>query len=183
MNASAFEEQIRFRRLEVTEMRIGELIDAVAVWQSKCIGEKVPLWGDLHFLDFNSTILPRMMLIDIDNGPGFGCYRYWGSAVASADGRDMTGRRISELAPPRHAQYSEEQYRWIAANARPAVFVACLGEKSWDRNYEAVLRMPCRSALDSDIDRVLSVGHYADDAKGIEDFIDAAIRLDDLFNP
>lgn len=176
-------ERRNYQRVDVERMRIGELLEAFTIWRAQCGPDRIPIWGELHFLDFNAAILPRVMLLDVDDGPGFGRYRYWGTAVASANGRDMTGLRVSELAPPRHARYSEEQYRWVVSNASPALFVACLGEKSWDRKYEAVLRMPCRSSSESDVDRVLSIGYYADDANAIEDFIDVDIRLDDLFNP
>lgn len=172
-----------FYRLEIAQILIRELVDAHKVWQSKCAPDGIPHWGDLHFLDFDAVILPRMILLDVDDGPGFGQYRYWGSAVASADGRNMTGLRVSELAPPRHAAYSEEQYRWVVAHARPALFVASLGEKSWDRKYEAMLRMPCRSVPGGAVDRVLSVGHYSDVAKTIEDHLAVDIRVDDYFVP
>ncbi len=171
-----------YYRVETSAMRIAELCDALAVWQSKCRDDGLPVWGDLHFLDFNVRILPRMMLLDVDLQPGFGSYRFWGSKVASADGTDMTGRRVDALAPDRHARYSEEQYRWVVEHARPALFVACLGEKSWDRKYEAVLRMPCRSAADSPLDRVLSIGFYDDVRQAIEDYVDSGIDLANYFD-
>jgi len=171
-----------YYRVETEQMRITELCDALAIWRSKCQGDGLPIWGDLHFLDFDTRILPRMMLLDVDFEPGFGAYRFWGSQVASADGTDMTGRRVDGLAPERHARYSEEQYRWIVTHARPALFVACLGEKTWDRKYEAVLRMPCRSAADSTVDRVLSVGFYDDVRQAIEDYVDTTVDLANYFD-
>ncbi len=172
-----------FYRVDPSAMRITELCDALAVWQSKCRNDGLPVWGDLQFLDFDVRILPRVILLDVDFEPGFGTYRFWGSRVASFNGVDMTGRRVDGLAPDRHARYSEQQYRWIVANAKPALFVACLGEKSWDRKYEAVLRMPCRSAPDSSVDRVLSVGYYDDVPQAIEDYVDAEIDLYNYFDP
>ena len=65
--------------------------------------------GDLHFLDFDAEVLPNIMLLDVDGGTGFGSYRYWGSLVASANAKDMTGLRVSDLVPPRHAAYSVRQ--------------------------------------------------------------------------
>ena len=172
-----------FFRVAVEDMRIAALTQALAIWRSKCRDDGPPLWGDLHFTDFDNDLIPFMMLVDVDGGPGYGHYRFWGSQVASADGKDMTGLRISDLAPPRHAAYSEEQYRWVVENAKPALFVACLGEKSWDRNYEAVLRMPCRSAGDGGIDRVFSIGYYDDVRSAIEDYIDAEVDLHNYFDP
>jgi len=170
-------------RVDVTDMQILPLNAALEVWRSKCPEGDVPIWGDLHFLDFDAEVLPNIMLLDVDGGTGFGSYRYWGSLVASANAKDMTGLRVSDLVPPRHAAYSVRQYRWIVENARPALFVACLGEKSWDRKYEAVLRMPRRSAVDSGIDRVLSVGFYEDAREAIESMIDADIDLENYFDP
>lgn len=180
---SFFDNHPDYFRVNIVDMRIPPLVEAADVWREKCPDIGVPVWGNLHFLDFPAQLLPFMMLVDIDNGPGFGRYRYWGSQVASADGRDMTGLRLSELAPPRHAQYSEEQYRWVVSHGEPALFVACLGEKSWDRNYEAVLRLPCSSAPAVGIDRVLSIGYYHDVRQTIEDYLDADVDLHNYFDP
>ncbi|MEX0694321.1 MAG: hypothetical protein WD075_07760 [Rhodospirillales bacterium] len=171
-----------FYRIEPNAMRITELCDALAVWRSKSRDDVLPVWGDLDFLDFDVRILPRMILLDVDLAPGYGTYRFWGTRVASFNGVDMTGRRVDGLAPERHARYSEQQYRWVVDHARPALFVACLGEKSWDRKYEAVLRMPCRSAPDRAVDRVLSVGYYDDVPQTIENFVDADIDLYNYFD-
>lgn len=170
-------------RIDVEDMRIASLVEAIGVWRNKCVGQACPVWGDLHFLDFADGLIPFMMLVDFDGQPGFGSYRFWGSKVASANARDMTGLRISDLAPPRHAQYSEEQYRWVVAHGKPALFVACLGEKSWDRKYEAVLRLPCRSTSDAGIDRIFSIGYYDDIPETIEGYIDAEIDLHNYFDP
>ncbi len=170
-------------RVDIADMRIAPLNAAHDVWRSKCSKDDVPIWGDLHFLDFDAAILAYMMLLDIDGAPAFGIYRYWGSLVASANAKDMTGLRVSDLAPERHALYCAQQYQWIVEHARPSLFVACLGEKSWDRKYEAVLRMPCRSAVDSGIDRVLSVGFYEDAREAIESMVNADIDLENYFNP
>jgi len=172
-----------FYRVEVGNMRIAELCEALAVWRSKCAADGIPVWGDLDFLDFDPKILPRMILLDVDHGPGLGTYRYWGTRVASFNGVDMTGRRINGLAPDRHAKYSEEQYAWVVEHARPSLFVACLGEKAWDRKYEAMLRMPCRSAPDAPLDRVLCVGFYDDVRQAIEDYVDADVDLENYFDP
>ncbi len=172
-----------YYRVDVESMRIQELCEALDVWRSKRRPDGIPVWGDLDFLDFDTKILPRMILLDVDNGPGFGIYRYWGTRVASFNGVDMTGLRINGLAPARHARYSEEQYRWVVENARPSLFVACLGEKSWNRKYEAMLRMPCRSAADAPLDRVLCVGFYDDVRQTIENYVDADIDLENYFDP
>lgn len=170
-------------RVDVADMRILPLRGALKVWQSKCPDGDVPVWGDLHFLDFDTAVLPYMMLLDVDGAPGVGSYRYWGSQVASANAKDMTGLRVSDLAPERHAAYSARQYEWIVDQARPSLFVACLGERSWDRKYEAVLRMPCRSAAGSDIDRIVSVGFYDDARDAIENMINADIDLANYIDP
>lgn len=177
------EERPDFYRVDVEDMRIPELCDALDVWRAKARDGGVPVWGDLDFLDFDSKILPRMILLDVDHKPGFGVYRYWGTRVASFNGVDMTGLRINGLAPARHARYSEEQYRWVVENVRPSLFVACLGEKAWDRKYEAMLRMPCRSAADAPLDRVLCVGFYDDVPQTIEQYVDAEIDLENYFDP
>lgn len=176
-----------FFRVDVADMRIPGLNDALEIWRAKCHGDDPPVWGDgpgeLYFTDMANDLIPVMMLVDIDHEPGFGSYRFWGSRVASADGRDMTGLRICDLAPSRHAQYSEEQYRWVVSHGEPALFVACLGEKSWNRKYEAVLRMPCRSAPGSNIDRVFCIGHYDDVRQKIEDYIDTDVDLHNYIDP
>lgn len=174
-------------RVDVSDMRIPGLNDALETWRAKCRDGHVPVWGEgpgeLYFTDVSNDLIPFMMLVDLDDQPGVGAYRFWGSRVASADGRDMTGLRVCDLAPPRHARYSEEQYRWVIAHGEPALFVACLGEKSWNRKYEAVLRMPCRSSPDSDIDRVFCIGYYDDVRQKIEDYIDADVDLHNYIDP
>lgn len=176
-------ERADYYRVEVGNMHIQELCEVLDVWRSKCPAGGVPVWGDLDFLDFDTKVLPRMILLDVDDAPGLGVYRYWGTRVASFNGLDMTGLRINGLAPARHARYSEEQYRWVVDNARPSLFVACLGEKSWDRKYEAMLRMPCRSAPGAPLDRVLSVGFYDDVRQTIENHVDADVDLENYFDP
>ena len=125
-----------YYRVDVENMRIPELCDALSVWQSKCRNESLPVWGDLDFLDFDPKILPRMILLDVDHDPGFGTYRYWGTRVASFNGVDMTGLRVSGLEPARHANYSEEEYRWVVDHARPALFVACLANRPGIENMK-----------------------------------------------
>lgn len=171
-----------FYRVDLKHMRIADLCAALAVWEAKRPDDGLPVWGDLNFLDFDSRILPRMILLDVDLEPGFGTYRYWGTRVASFNATDMTGRRVSQLAPLRHASYSESQYQWIVDHREPSLFVACLGEKSWDKKYEAMLRMPCHSALGTHaIERILSVGFYDDVQQTIKDFVDVDIDLDNYF--
>lgn len=170
-----------FYRIDVADMRIDALVTAYETWASKCIDGQVPIWGDLDFLDFESAVLPYMMVVDIDGGPGYGRYRFWGSEVASADERTMTDLRISDLSPPRHAQYSEEQYRWVVENASPALFVSCLWEKTWNQKFEAVLRLPCRSSADAGIDRVVAVGFYSTAMRSISDYINVGVNLGDYF--
>lgn len=170
-----------FYRIDVQDMKIEALVRAHEIWQRKCAGSQVPIWGDLDFLDFDSEVIPYMMLVDIDGKPGYGRYRFWGTAVASADGRTLTNQRISDLLPPRHAVYSEQQYRWVVENVTPALFIACLYEKGWDQKFEAMLRMPCRSSADADIDRVVSVGFYSSAMRSITDYISADVDLGDYF--
>jgi hypothetical protein len=93
----------------------------------------------------------------------------------------MTDLRISDLSPPRHAQYSEEQYRWVVENAQPGLFVSCLWEKTWNQKFEAVLRMPCRSSADTGIDRVVAVGFYSTAMRSISDYINVGVNLGDYF--
>lgn len=175
------EDPADFYRIDIKDMRIDALLKAHDMWASKCADGQVPIWGDLDFLDFESNIIPYMMLVDIDGEPGYGRYRFWGSAVASADGRAMTNQRISDLTPLRHAAYSEDQYRWVVKNAQPALFIACLFEKGWDQKFEAVLRMPCRSSDSSEIDRVVCVGFYSRAMHSITDYISADVDLSDYF--
>jgi hypothetical protein len=170
-----------YYRIDVEDMHIDALVQAHAMWASKCVGDQVPVWGDLDFLDFESDILPYMMLVDIDGEPGYGRYCFWGSSVASVDGRAMTNKRISDLTPLRHAAYSEDQYRWVVNNAQPALFISCLREKGWDQKFEAVLRMPCRSSASADIDRVVCVGFYSTAMRSITDYVDANVDLGDYF--
>ena len=101
------EDNPEFYRLDVADMRIDALVTAHATWASKCVDGQPPVWGDLDFLDFESAILPYMVLVDIDGEPGYGRYRFWGSAVASANRQTMTNKRISDLYPARNATYSE----------------------------------------------------------------------------
>lgn len=170
-----------FIRLDIADARIDALVRAHAVWQGKCVNGKVPIWGDLDFLDFESDIIPYMMLVDIDGKPGCGRYRFWGSAVASANEQTMTNLRVSDLYPARHAEYTEIQYRWVVENAQPSLFVSCLFEEGWNQKFEAVLRMPCRSSADADIDRVLSVGFYSSAMRSISDYINIDVDLNDYF--
>lgn len=170
-----------YYRIDVDDMRIDALVQAHAMWASKCVGDQVPVWGDLDFLDFDSVIIPYMVLVDIDGQPGFGRYRFWGSAVASANAQTMTNLRISDLYPERHAKYSEAQYRWVVENVQPALFVACLFEEGWNQKFEALLRMPCRSSVHAGIDRVLSIGFYSTAMRSITDYVDANVDLGDYF--
>lgn len=46
-------------------------------------------------------------------------YRMFGSALVGALGYDMTGRLVSDLAPPAYAALVGEQYRQVVARRRP----------------------------------------------------------------
>lgn len=162
-------------------MRIEVLVKAHQVWLAKCVDGDLPIWGDLDFLDFDSNIIPYMVLVDIDGKPGYGRYRYWGSRVATSNGQNMTNLRVSDLSPSRHADYSGTQYRWVVDNAQPGLFISCLWEKTWDQKFEAVLRLPCRSSADSGIDRVVAIGVYGKAMRSISDYISTDIDLGDYF--
>ena len=170
-----------FYRIDIEDMQIDALKRAHQVWASKCVEGQSPIWGDLDFLDFDSEIIPYMLLVDIDGEPGYGRYRFWGTKVTCANEESMTGRRISDLYPARHAEYSEAQYRWVLENQKPALFIACLHEKVWEQKFEALLRMPCRSSGDAGIDRVVCVGFYSTAMRSISDYISADVDLGDYF--
>jgi len=138
---------------------------ALNIWDSRRGDMFAPTWNrDIHFLDFDTAIIPRMMLVRVDGHPGIGVYRFWGTGVKTYDGADRTNGRVTAQETPEMAEDFAKQYQQVIDTRTPHAFVTeiRLPDPMERRKFEACLRLPFTSDGET-VDWMLSIDHYADE--------------------
>ena len=135
------------------------LENALRVWEKKREGKFAPAWGDVHFFDFDVSLIPKMLLVDIDGGEGLGFYRFCGTGVALFDPHDYTNRRINSIGTGTFDDLgikNVEQYQLMVRRREPLYFVLHHMDKEWGFQYESTLRLPM-SSDGKEVDKVLGI--------------------------
>jgi len=133
-------------------------------WEERCGSYFAPTWNsDLHFLDFDSGLIPRMTLVQVDGQPGVGIYRFWGTGIKTYGNCDQTNSRVGAQETPEMEEDFGAQYQQVVETGIPRCYATQIRLKDWDSHFkfEASLRLPFTS--DGEIvDWILCVDHYAD---------------------
>lgn len=75
-------------------------IDILRYWHEKAVGRVAPSWTDVSLAEFPPEVLPTTSVTNIIEDPLSSEYRYWGSGLTKAFGRDYTGFSPIDV-PPR----------------------------------------------------------------------------------
>ena len=135
------------------------LENALRVWEEKREGKFAPAWGDIHFFDFDVSLIPKMLLVDIDGGEGLGFYRFCGTGVALFDPHDYTNRRIDSIGSGDFDDLGAknvELYQLVVDRRIPLYFILHHMAKDWGFQFEGNLRLPL-SSDGKEVDKVLSI--------------------------
>ncbi len=155
----------RYVTFEIDAIRNAAFSGALELWESRRGDHFAPGWNrDLHFLDFDTKVIPRMMLVQVDGKPGLGVYRFWGTGIKTYDGSDQTGWRVDNQETPEMEDDFVAQYEEVAATRTPSVYATQIRLKDdmlEQLKYEASLRMPFTSDNHA-VDWVLSIDYYAE---------------------
>ncbi|MEK9723796.1 MAG: hypothetical protein VW405_09985 [Rhodospirillaceae bacterium] len=109
-------------------------------------------------------MIPKMLLVQIDGGPGLGYYRFCGTRVSRYDERDYTNRRLDEIGAGEYGGVGVklvEQYRAVVETRRPTLYVFHHADKQWGFQCECMLRLPLSADGDT-VDKVLSIVEQPD---------------------
>ena len=100
--------------------------DLQALWRAKRNGRPMPLRRAFDVVELRPW-LGSLCLIDIEaNGRDFR-YRVFGTRIANTIGQELTGRRVSEIAP-QFRDGLRPGYVEVSRSARPATFAPIFHE-------------------------------------------------------
>ncbi len=72
--------------------------DIYEYWKTQKNSGFAPKWANFHLDKLPFSLLPWVVVVDVETDPPDYLYRYWGTSRANLIGRDMTGFRASEIA-------------------------------------------------------------------------------------
>jgi hypothetical protein len=90
-----------------------------AYWQSKKGRRRAPARADLDPAEI-PTLMPHIMLIDVEAAPRRLRVRLMGTAVVNGLGRDLTGRYLDELTLNEIQRAMFTEYQHVAETGEPA---------------------------------------------------------------
>jgi hypothetical protein len=90
-----------------------------AYWLSKKGRRRAPARADLDPVEI-PTLMPHILLIDVEAAPRRFRVRLMGTAVVNGLGRDLTGRYLDELALNEIQRAMFAEYRHVAQTGEPA---------------------------------------------------------------
>lgn len=155
----------RYVTFDIDDIRGSAFGSALNTWEKVCGGRSAPAWNrDIHFLDFDVRLIPRMMLVQVDGRSGVGVYRFWGTGIKTYDGRDQSNGRVDSQETPEMQEDFVCQYEQVIETRTPRAYATQirLNDPLQRYKFEACLRLPF-STDGENVDWVLSIDHYADD--------------------
>jgi hypothetical protein len=126
-------------------------------WRGKCRGGRLPARRDIDPLDLPRSMLPNMLLLDVEHGgaaPRFRV-RLAGTGFVSLYGFEVTGRYFDELAPPTAIAPLMEALHAIVATREPRYLASPLTAPN--KNFRWIKRFALPLAEDGDtVDMVIA---------------------------
>jgi hypothetical protein len=133
-----------------------QLLDRLlALWNDKCAGGALPARADFDVLELRDW-LGHLMLVEVRRGGAEFYYRLYGSALAAAFGRDLTGK-TSEALPPETQDTVHREYRAAVQTRRPIIIEH---ERYAPHSYRAAVKLVLPLASDGETVDLLLVGAY-----------------------
>jgi len=100
----------------------GDLAWLHAYWRDRAGGRAMPLWSDVHLVDFPSTLLPWLVIMDVVADSRRFVFRYFGTERVAMQRVDMTGKSVMDLKIPGLAQAMLEQNERTVEVKAPVIF-------------------------------------------------------------
>ena len=100
----------------------GNLAWLHAYWLGRAGPSGMPHWTDIHLVDFPSTLLPWLVVMDVVADDRRFVFRYFGTERVAMQRIDMTGKSVMELQIPGLAQAMLEQNQRTVEKRAPVIF-------------------------------------------------------------
>ena len=113
-------------------------------WSGKRGGQPMPSRRQIDPLELGPTILPHLMLVDVEPGPRFR-YRLFGTAVSEAFGMDPTGQYIDVVMLGKYKDFLLGLYCDLVAMKKPVYSTSIYGTKRDQKMWTQRLMLPLSS--------------------------------------
>lgn len=138
-------------------------------WQTKRGNAFAPAWTDINLMELPSKFLPFCIVVDFDGSTGPIRYRYYGSAIATLHGYELSNRTIDDMQPPDFRAQVIKQYRMIQERRMPMYFAAHYPSLVGRRSHQHLLRLPL-SNDGKTVTNVLSVQDVSDESRELSNY-------------
>ena len=138
-----------------------------AYWSERADHAGMADWTAIKLVEFPSTILPWLVVMDVVEDERAFVFRYWGTERTNLQGVDMTGRSVKELKIPGLADAMLHQNERAVAARAPILFLNRFETPSGvPVQYEA-LRLPVTEGGEQ-VAKVLALSRFIDEQEYIE---------------
>lgn len=131
----------------------GRLRHVYEYWQDKRADRAMPARRDINPADLK-TVLPHLMLIDVEPGPRFR-YRVFGTAVSESFGMDATGSYVDDVMVGNYKVFLLRLYNDLCTAKKPIYSTSIYGAKREAKMWTQRLMLPLSSDGDL-VDMVLA---------------------------
>lgn len=140
----------------------GDFAWLYAYWSEHANHDGMPDWASIKLVEFPSSILPWLVIMDVVEDDRCFIFRYWGTERTNLQGVDMTGRSVKELKIPGLADAMLHQNERAVAARAPILFLNRSATPSGvPVQYEA-LRLPVTDGGEQ-VAKVLALSRFIDE--------------------
>jgi len=122
-----------------------------------------PSWREFDLLKLPPTMLPAVIVVDVDHARSDLLYRYFGSQIAEVFGADHTGKNFSQLSAP-YITVSRETYDWVLEDKMPVSLILEFSRVKATTQVMETLRLPL-SDNGVEVTNILSVARFFSDRR------------------
>jgi hypothetical protein len=120
------------------------LHSVLSYWSGKRGARPMPSRRDIDPLELGPTVLPHLMLVDVEPGPRFR-YRLFGTAVSEAFGTDATGQYIDAVMVGEYREFLLRLYSDLVTMKKPIYSTSIYGTKLDTKMWTQRLMLPLSS--------------------------------------
>lgn len=129
------------------------LHEVLRYWSAKRGDRPMPSRRDIDPLELGPTVLPHLMLVDVEEGPRFR-YRLFGTAVTGAFGMDATGHYIDAIMVGKYRDFLLGLYNDLLTMKKPVYSTSIYGVRRDTKMWTQRLMLPLSTDGDA-VDMVL----------------------------
>jgi hypothetical protein len=147
--------QVLSKRLEVTNTMFPEIQAVIDHWNKLQKLQKLPVWRDFEFLDLPVTLIPHIVIVDIQH--------------TTFHGYDFTNKLASSLIPAPYRDLIINQYIKAAKIEVPILFAQQIPLNSGCWVHTELLRLPFSDDGET-INKIISVELAHDDFGDVQKY-------------